>query len=275
MAISYKSVGTIVGAASGSLSLTPGTIADDDIELACIVADGTATFSRAGWSDESGTMRVVSGQPLTGHVLWHRAASESGAQSFSDTGGTNLCGLIIAFSGCKTGATPIHKVAVASGNGTAVSVDLTSGNAPTVNGCQIVLIIMVDGEVNSLSGHSGGSLTWTEHSEQNDPATAFKNISVASAPQATAAGITCTATVSAATEWTAIAIALEPPGAGPSGSLISRDKRTDGGMGPQMSGGMSAHPAIRPSIFLPPRRLVVPRPALVHLSPGRSLEVRP
>lgn len=250
MAITFQSFGSIVGAASGSLSLTPGTIADNDIELACIVADGTATFSRAGWSDESATMKVVSSQPITGHILWHKAASESGAQSFTDSGGTNLCGFIVAYRGVD-GTTPIHKVATASGNGTAVSVALTSGNAPTINGCQIVLIILNDGETNTLSGHAGGSLTWTEDREAADPTTAFKNISVASAPQATAAGVTCTATLSGSTEWTAIALALAPAATGNSIAVPSAGMAL-AGYAPTVSYTVDAPE----TLFVPRRRLL-------------------
>lgn len=213
MSISYQSAGAIAGVASGDISLAPGSIADNDIELGIFISDNdnTLTVARTNWSNESSSLIVDNGgSTFRTQVLWHRASSESGAQLFTATGSANLAGFVAAYRGAKTTSSPIHKVATASGTGTAVSVDLSGANAPTVNGCKILLIVTVDGEVNTLSAYAGGSLTWAEDSEQAEGTASFKGIALASADQTTAAGLTITATISASTTWNAIAIALEP-----------------------------------------------------------------
>lgn len=208
MAIAFRSAGALAGVASGNITCAaPAGIVNDDILIAIFIADDAVAISLAGWTSIQSIDNA--GAALRTQALYKRAASESGNYVFTHTGGSTTNGRVFAFSGCKTSGSAIN-TSSSKGSSPAGTSITNNSITPTVNGCQILELVTIDGDTVTTASYAGGSLTWTEHFDSGDSVTAFKSIALASAPQATASAISPTATISTSTNWNSVVVALEP-----------------------------------------------------------------
>ena len=216
MSAAFRAAGAIAGVASGNITLAlPAGLVDGDLMLAMTIGDDAVAVSKAGWINFATVDST--GATLRGQSLWRIAASESGSQVFTHTAGSTTDGLIAAFSGADQ-TTPVNASNVLGSSGPTTAIT-TNSITPTVDGCLIVVLFLMDNDANSASGYSntGTALSWTENVDVGDSSTAFKRIAIATALQTTAAAIVVSATSGASANYTSILLAIAPASTAPVG----------------------------------------------------------
>src|SRR4051812_40427191 len=171
MAIAFRSASAIAGVASGNVTLAlPAGVTDADLMVAPFIGDDAVAISKSGWVNFASVDN--GGAALRGQALSRIAATESGSQVFTHAAGSSTDGLIVAFSGVATVST-INQSS-AKGSASAGTAATTNSITPTVDGCMIVQVYLVDGDSSSVSAYAntGTALTWTERVDTGDATTA-------------------------------------------------------------------------------------------------------
>lgn len=213
----YVSNSGLATSGGGTVITAPASIQNDDILVAHIISASGTTIGISGFTSKLSEDAANFGVRRT--LLWKRASSESGDYTITgDTGGSYA--FISVYRGAKASGDPINVVdgEDKTNSGTTLAAGAIT---PSVNETLFGIAALVN-DATTISGYTGGSLTWTE---RLDSATTLTT-ALATAPQATAGAVTGGYTLDSGTGFANIIVyAIEPPAAGGASGLLLRRRR--------------------------------------------------
>jgi hypothetical protein len=204
----YVSNSGLATSGGGTVITAPASIQDGDILVAHIIAAAGTTIGISGFTSKLAEDAANFGVRRV--LLWKRASSESGNYTITgDTGGSYA--FISVYRGAIASGDPIDVVdgEDKTNSGTTLSAGALT---PSVNETLFAIAALVN-DATSISGYTGGSLTWTE---RLDAATTLTT-ALATAPQATAGAVTGGYTLDSGTGFANILVYAVAPAAGGGG----------------------------------------------------------
>jgi len=192
---------------------TVAGIANDDILLIFIASNAGEVPAISGFTAFEGEDAANFGIRHTG--FWKRANGESG--NYTTTGLTNGgFGFIAVIRGAAASGNPINASDLTDKTNSGQA--LTAGTITTTVNESLILFAVLAGADDTMSGWSGGGLTWTERLDAMEGTTLYVAAGLGTAPQATAGAITPAATMDNVSAFAGMfAVAIAPLGGGGGG----------------------------------------------------------
>jgi hypothetical protein len=163
MAVSFQAVGALAAnATTTTLNITAPTLAADDIMIATILGKDNQTITApSGWAS---VVAVNNTADQRTSIFWKRAVGGDSGASFAFTKPTDnntlFCGVIAAFRGCLTSATPIDaSTPTTSANASSDTVTYADFN-PTETAAHVVAIGTYNQDLTTAGSISGTDPTF-------------------------------------------------------------------------------------------------------------------
>lgn len=213
---SYRSTSSVAGGLRTSCVITPPAgLADGDImELHFYLESTAVTVTLPAGFTQKRLIQLSSGNIFRHYICWKRASGESGNYTITWGGSNIFCQAVMhAFSGCIATGDPYNTENGTFSNTTPIpNVSITT----TVNEC-LLSWASCHWVSTTVSGLSGGGLTWTERYDPGD------DVSAGTAPKTTAGAVTVSATNANTsdgfTAWVGALLPVPPGTAAVTGTL--------------------------------------------------------